>query len=248
MSPSRARWTFPQTLAHRGGGALAPENTLAGLRLASKLGYCGVEFDVKLSADNVPILMHDDTLQRTTSGSGLVSQARFSEIATLDAGTWFGPAFQGERVPTLEAVASVCKGLSLWANIEIKPCPGREAETGRAVALTARRLWEATSAPPLLSSFSRVALAAAQLASPELPRGLLVEAVPGDWGEALAQLGCLSLHVHHEHAGADLVAAMHGAGYALLCYTVNDPQRAAALRELGVDCIVTDRLDLIPPD
>lgn len=246
-APFGPRWPFPRLLAHRGGGALAPENTLSGLRLARRLAYAGVEFDVKLSQDRVPILMHDDTLDRTTSGQGPVAVVPVAALTALDAGSSFGEAFQGEGVPTFDATARLCQGLGLWANIEIKPCPGREVETGAIVARAAAGLWAGSAMPPLLSSFSREALQSARVAAPHLPRGLLVVEVPPDWQAALARLACVSLHVAHEEVTADLAAALHSAGYGLLCYTVNDPQRAANLYRLGVDCIVTDRLDLFDP-
>jgi glycerophosphoryl diester phosphodiesterase len=248
MSTHRAGlWPFPQLLAHRGGGALAPENTLAGLRLAARLGYAGVEFDVKLTREGIPVLMHDDSLERTTSGRGLVAATGFAELPTLDAGSWFGRAFAGERVPTFEAASAVCRTLGLWANVEIKPCPGREAETGHIVARESMRLWTGDANPPLLSSFSTEALAAAQAAAPLLPRALLVEDPPEDWRGVLDGLGCVALHVQHSCATPELATAVHGAGYGLLCYTVNDPARASLLYSLGVDCVVTDRLDLFTP-
>ena len=237
-------WPFPRLLAHRGGGALAPENTLAGLRLAARLGYTGTEFDVKLSADGVPVLMHDETLDRTTSGHGSVAAAGIAELRGLDAGSWFGRAFTGERVPTFEAAAEACRALGVWANVEIKPCPGREAETGHAVARESMRLWAGDAHPPLLSSFSAEALTAAKVTAPGLPRGFLVEEPPDDWRSALADLGCVALHVLHTRVTADLVAEVHAAGYGLLCYTVNDPARAELLYSLGVNAVVTDRLDL----
>lgn len=248
MSAGRSGpWTFPRWLGHRGGGALAPENTLAGLRLAARLGYAGTEFDVKLTAEGVPVLMHDDDLDRTTSGRGPVTLAALAEVQELDAGTWFGPAFASERVPTYEDAAGVCRRLALWANVEIKPCPGREAESGRIVARESMRVWAGYARPPLLSSFSVEALASAQSAAPALPRGLLVEDPPQDWRGMLAGLGCVALHVLHSRVTPELVEAVHSAGYGLLCYTVNDPARAALLDSLGVDCIVTDRLDLFDP-
>jgi len=242
-----ALWPFPRLLAHRGGGALAPENTLAGLRLAARLGYAGVEFDVKLTADGVPVLMHDDSLERTTSGHGPVAAAGFLEMRGLDAGTWFGTAFAGEHVPTFEAAANLCRALGLWANVEIKPCPGREVETGAAVARAAMRLWAGDAHPPLLSSFSAPALVAAQASAPLLPRGLLAVDPPDDWRGALSELGCMALHLQDGRATPELAAVVHAAGYGLLCYTINDPDRAALLSALGVDCIVTDRLDLFDP-
>jgi glycerophosphoryl diester phosphodiesterase len=240
-------WTFPRLLAHRGGGALAPENTLAGVRLAARLGYAGTEFDVKLTAEGVPVLMHDENLDRTTSGHGAVAAASLTDVQALDAGNWFGRAFASERVPTYEAAAGLCRALGLWANVEIKPCPGRGAETGRSVARESMRLWAGYAQPPLLSSFSVEALAAAQATAPLLPRALLVEDPPADWHAALAGLGCVALHLAHSRATPELAAAVHAAGYGLLCYTVNDPARAALLYSVGVDCIVTDRLDLFDP-
>jgi glycerophosphoryl diester phosphodiesterase len=242
------RWPHPRLLAHRGGGALAPENTLSGLRLARRLGYAGVEFDVKLTADGVAILMHDDTLDRTTTGSGQVAFTGLARVSELDAGSWFARPFAGERVPTFREAAEVCRSLALWVNVEIKPCAGREVETGAAVARDALDLWAGDSHPPLLSSFSRAALAEAGRVAPGLARGLLVADVPEDWQAALSALGCAALHVEHGRVTPALAAAVHAAGVALLCYTVNDPARAAELLAFGVDCIVTDRLDLFEPD
>jgi len=215
-APFGPRWPFPRLLAHRGGGALAPENTLSGLRLARRLGFAGVEFDVKLSQDRIPILMHDDTLDRTTSGQGPVAAVPLAALTRFDAGSSFGAAFRGERVPTFDAAVQLCRSLDLWANVEVKPCPGREVETGSIVARAAATLWAETQAPPLLSSFSRAALESARLAAPHLPRGLLVVEVPSDWQAALAGLDCVSLHVAHEEVTADLTDAVHAAGYGLL--------------------------------
>src|SRR5207244_10430546 len=93
-------WPHPRVIAHRGGGALAPENTLAGLRLAKALGFGAVEFDVMLSADGVPVLMHDETLERTTDGRGAVAATSYAALAALAAGGRFGPKFKGEPVPS----------------------------------------------------------------------------------------------------------------------------------------------------
>ena len=127
---------FAPVIGHRGAAAAAPENTLASLRKAKELGASWVEFDVKLTRDGVPILMHDERLERTTNGRGEVAQATLAELQELDAGGWFGPAFRGERVPTFEAALGLCAELGLGINVEIKPCPGREAETARVAVET----------------------------------------------------------------------------------------------------------------
>jgi glycerophosphoryl diester phosphodiesterase len=174
-------WSYPRVAAHRGGGTLAPENTLAGLRTGASLGHTMVEFDAKLSADNVAFLLHDDTVDRTSNGRGAAACMRYVELAALDAGSWKDTRFAGEPMPTLAEVAACCRELGLAANVEIKPCAGRDVETGRIVAAETARLWapEAEAGkPPLLSSFSYSALEAARDAAPDLPRGLLFERVP----------------------------------------------------------------------
>jgi glycerophosphoryl diester phosphodiesterase len=248
MTVARPCWPYPRIIAHRGGGLLAPENTLAGLALARNLGFQGVEFDVKLSAEGTPILMHDDTLERTTDGRGVVAETSYKSIADLDAGSWFGNEFSGEPVPAFAAASAMCLRSCLWANVEIKPSPGRERETGEVVARMARMLWQGATLPPLLSSFSPVALEAAAVEAPELPRALLVVEVPDNWRALLDRLQCVALHASHTHLDAATVEAVHGAGCGVLAYTVNDSERALDLLEWQVDALVTDQLDAITPN
>lgn len=238
-------WPYPRLFAHRGGGLFAPENTLAALRTGAAWGYRGVEFDVKLSADDVPILLHDDTLERTTNGRGAVAQTAYRDIATLDAGGWYSAAFAGEPVPSFAAAAQLCRELGLVPNIEIKPCPGREVQTGTLVAALAQQMWAEQSVKPLLSSFSEAALDAARNAAPALPRGLLVEQIPDDWEQRLRALGGTSFHCNQRGLTAAQVTAIKQTGFPLLVYTVNDPARATELLAWGVDGLFTDALDVM---
>ena len=238
-------WPHPRLIAHRGGGALAPENTLAALRKGAEMGYRAVEFDVMLSGDGTPVLIHDETLERTTSGRGRVADTSDAELARLDAGSWHSAAFAGEPLPSFGDAAELCQALGLWANVEIKPSAGHEAETGRKVAREARELWSGKS-QPLLSSFSIAALEAAREAAPELPRGLLVVAPPGDWPALLARLGCVSLHCSRRYFTPRLLDEANAAGVPLLLYTVNDPEDAATLLKQGVTALFTDRIDCLP--
>lgn len=231
---------LPPVMGHRGARGHAPENTLASLRRAGELGASWVEFDAKLTRDGIPILMHDDTLKRTTDGRGAVAGKTLSEIRALDAGRWFSPDFAGEKVPTLDEAMEFLAARGMGANVEIKPCPGREAETGAAVARALAGRWMGTALPPFVSSFSGEALAAARAAAPELPRGLLAERVPADWGAQLSSLGCATFHLDHRHATADRVRAIREAGYRVLVYTVNDPARARLLLDWGVESVMTD--------
>jgi glycerophosphoryl diester phosphodiesterase len=217
------------------------------LETGARLGLKMVEFDAKLSHDAVPFLLHDDRVDRTSNGRGAAAAMSYRELAALDAGSWFSPAFAGESMPTLEAVAQRCRTLGLAANVEIKPCPGTDATTGSLVARQAWQLWARVQPAPLLSSFSVEALEAARIAAPDLPRGLLIDEVPGDWLEQARCLECVSLHANHCKLTRPLVADILAAGLWLMVYTVNQPERALELKQWGVDAICTDRIDVIGP-
>ena len=247
MLTERPYWPYPRVIAHRGGGLLAPENTLAALRYARNLGFEAVEFDVKLTADDVPVLFHDDTLERTTSGSGPVADMRFDVLTQLDAGSWFGNEFSGEPVPAFAAASALCKETTLWANVELKPCPGRERQTGRIVARMAKLLWSGAPLPPLLSSFSTAALEAARAEAPELPRALLCTDIPDNWEQTLDRLECVSMHVAYDRLSREMVERIQATRRGVLAYTVNDSLDAVDLLEMGVDALVTDQIDVIGP-
>lgn len=241
-------WPYPRIAAHRGGGKVAPENTLDGINAGVRLGLKMIEFDAKLSADNVVFLLHDDSVDRTSNGHGAAKNLRYGEIEQLDAGSWFDPNFAGARMPTLAQVAARCFSHGLATNIEIKPCEGRDVETGHLVAQEAARLWTGADPAPLLSSFSYAALEAAAEAAPDLPRGMLYEAIPGDWRAQTAALACVSLHADHKKLDERLVAEIKDSGLRILAYTVNEPERARELVKWGVDIVCTDRIDTIGAD
>lgn len=236
---------LPKVIGHRGAAAHAPENTLASFRKAAALGTRMVEFDVKLTRDGVPIVMHDDMVDRTTDGTGAVRDMTFDRIRTLDAGGWFGPAFAGERVPTLEETLRLCLDLGLAINIEIKPCPGREAETAEVALAAARALWPADRPLPLVSSFALESLHAAQHAAPDWPRGYLIWERPANWRDNVAALRPSTINVSHEQETAGSIAAYRSTGLPVIAYTVNDPGRARALFDLGVAAVFSDAPDAI---
>jgi len=235
-------WPYPTLVAHRGGGSLAPENTLAALRLGQSLGFRAAEFDVKLTRDGVAILLHDATLDRTTSGSGPAGARTWEELATLDAGGWLSDAFRGEPIARFDEVARLLRERGTLANIEIKPVPGTDRETGRELAVRAGELWDGAAVPPLLSSFSFAALLAAKEAAPALPRGFIVGAPTDADFERMAALEAVSLHCARQHATRELVDRAHAAGLRVLVWTVNDPPEADRLLGWGVDGIITDNL------
>jgi glycerophosphoryl diester phosphodiesterase len=240
-------WPYPEVIAHRGAGLLAPENTLAALRLAASLGQRMVEFDVKLTADGEAVLLHDDTLDRTTDGRGPVASRTLASLRTLDAGAWRGASFAGERIPTLDAVIDLLRVLGLDANVELKPCPGRARETGARVTALLRDRWPEGAAPPLVSSFSPEALEASREVASSLPRALLVDAVTDAALDRAVALGCAALDVNHRALDEAAVARVKSRGLRVLVWTVNDTARAAALRSMGVDGVITDAVDVLRP-
>jgi glycerophosphoryl diester phosphodiesterase len=231
---------FAPVIGHRGAAGCAPENTLGGLRRARALGCNWVEFDVRLTADGELILLHDERLERTTDGSGKVRALPLSIIRRHDAGSWFGPSFARERVPTLAEAVEVLGELGLGANVEVKAARGREAETGAVAADLLTRLWPPQLPAPLISSFLPPALAAARDRAPEIARGLLVRGVPRHWRIRAESLGCVTIHVEHRRLRPTIVAEIRESGYSVLAYTVNDAARARELFAWGVASVFSD--------
>lgn len=219
--------------AHRGASSLAPENTLAAFILAESSGAPGIELDVHLSRDGVPVVIHDDTLDRTTSGKGAVRKARLAEIRSLDAGSWFAPAFAGEAVPTLEEVLRWA-GSRLRLNIEIKT-----VEAGNAVLDLLAAFAEARV---LVSSFHHPALVALKVRCPELAVGFLSDSP--FWGKGLIRArdcGAESFNPRADRVSRRLVRACAEAGLKVFPWTVDDPDQFHRLRLLGVDGVFTNR-------
>jgi glycerophosphoryl diester phosphodiesterase len=228
---------YPRVIAHRCGGALAPENSLAGLAAAARIGCRGVEFDTMLAADGVPVLMHDDTVDRTTNGHGEVAALTSTELRALDLG--------GESVPLLTEALEHCAALGLWANVELKPPRGREAQLGQAVGRLLATHWNGHG---VISSFSEAALAAARREAPGFAYAMLVEKLPPDWQERARRLGVVAVHCAARHADAAVIAAIRAAGLAVACYTVNRITAAERLLGAGVAGVFTDRPDLWPAE
>ena len=249
-------WPYPRWIAHRGAGKLAPENTLAAFRLGASHGYRMFECDAKLSADGVPFLMHDSTLERTTNAREIFGPAAsaaggdhaWGDLARLDAGAWHSRAYAGETLPTLENVSRYCLANGYFLNIEIKPSPGVEQHTGEVVARHADRLWNNAAVPPLLTSFRPEALLGARSTAAQLPRGLLLDTLWTGWMDVARELECVAIVCNHALWDHTMVAQAHSKGLRCLSYTVNDEWAAQRLLDLGTDGVITDRVDLFAPD
>jgi glycerophosphoryl diester phosphodiesterase len=239
------RLELPPVIGHRGAAGRAPENTLAGLRRAAALGCRWVEFDVRLTADGELVLLHDERLERTTTGHGKVRMLPLAAIRGCDAGIGFGGEFAGEPVPTLREAITVLGELGLGANIELKADWRLAEATVAATAEIMRHHWPAHLPPPLISSFMPRALAAARKHAPALARGLLLRRAGARWRSRTAVLGCTTVNLDHRTLQPTTVAEIRAAGYEVLAYTVNNPVRALDLFRWGVASVFSDVPDLI---
>ena len=221
-------WPYPRLIVHRLGGALAPENTLAGLEIAARLGSKAVEFDVMLSRDGEALVIHDETLERTTSGSGSVAEHEASALRRLDAGSKHHQAFARHGI---------------LPNVEIKPAGGFDVETARVTVKTISNCWRGTTMP-LISSFSFAALEAVRDMAPHLPLALEVVQVPADWQQQLVALGCVGFHASAADNSLEVLRDCRRQGWQMAIWTVNDRLRAEALFSAGMDSVFSDRPDL----
>ena len=240
-------WPYPLWIAHRGAGRLAPENTLAAFELGLAHGYRMAECDLTLSADGVAFLLHDERLERTTSGRGIAVEQRWAQLARLDAGAWHSERYAGEPLPSLTALAAFAQARGLALNLEIKPGPGDDARCGRLAAAETLRLWAGRQTRPLLSSFSHAALAAAREAAPALPRAHLFKRLEPGWLGLAQALDCVAIVAQQHALDAASIAAAHAAGLRVLAYTVNDAAGAGRLLAAGIDGLITDAIDRLGP-
>lgn len=242
-----AAWRDIAVIAHRCGGAAAPENSLSGLLLAARRGWPAVEFDVMLSADGVPVVIHDETLERTTDGWGAVAAHSYLQLSRLNCAHRFAGAM-AEPIPRLADILAACRKFGLLANVEIKPSRGLARQTGEVVARAVAGVWadlKGDSAEILLSSFSPEALLGARNMAPQLERALLVEGIPDDWWDQMASLGATALHCDARHLSMQQLAGPLNRGIPVRCYTVNDFSQARALFAMGVSSIFSDFPDAV---
>lgn len=255
-------WPWPALVVHRGGGLLAPENTRAGFAESARRGYRAVETDVMLARDGVLMLSHDEVLGRVVAAVGRVSEMTSSELIALDAGSAFDARFAGEPMMRFADAYRFCRAHGLWMNIEIKPAAGAERKTALSLAQELEVLGreakeeskdekdglgkpQAQWSLPLVSSFSRTALAVFRAAAPAYPCGLLTEGACPDAIEAACALGCVSWHADVESVRAEDIKRAHAQGLAVMVYTVDDAACARALREMEVDALCTNRPDVV---
>ena len=238
------RSTRPLVVAHRGSSSLAPQNTLAAFESAWRSGADSIEIDIQLDADGAPVVIHDDTVDATTNGSGAVAEMHSDELRRLDAGSWFSPAYAGQRIPTFDEVLQLLvarEGIELL--LELK---GDWDAAGVQVAVDAIRAAGLTGRV-LAQSFSRETVAALRDVAPEMRRGLLVFEVDHTLLDVCAELGVVACNPHGGLLLDDqtLLPRLQAAGVQVMVWTANEPEHWALLVEARVDAIITDRPDAL---
>jgi len=234
-------------IAHRGASAAAPANTMAAFEKAIELGADGIEFDVHLSADGVPVVIHDFSVDATTDGSGRVSSLTLAQLEELDAGSYFAPAFTGERIPTLEKVLATVSD-RLLLNVELKSMSLCDNGLERAVITQVERHGLGNDNRVLFSSFNPFSLRRAKKIAPHIPVGLLY-AIDLPLPLRRAWLAPLAPHEarHPEHrmVNARYMAWARQRNYQVNVWTTDDPGRMQRLIDLGVDSIITNVPDVL---
>lgn len=227
-------------ICHRGASAYAPENTLASFQQAYDRGGRWVEFDVMLTKDDVAIVMHDETLDRTTNGTGNVADKTYDEILALDAGSWFGAEFLGQKIPTLVEALQLLNDLEMNMEVEIKPTAGRGVETAQITYELLDDYWPMLARPPLMSSWDPVALEEITRLDPDLVVGSVIDTLE----EVDAATGIV-VSVNHNLLDSNMMQRLKSQFELVLPYTVNDQHRARELLDMGADAIFTDYPDLL---
>ncbi len=225
----------PLVIGHRGASHAAPQNTLAAFRRAAEVGADGVELDVHLSRDGVPVVIHNDSVDATTDGKGLVREMTLADLKTLDAGARFDPAFAGERIPTLEEVLAEV-GARLLVNIELKA--DRTVELVAAVVELVRRM--GMQERVWFSSFKPYALYRARALASEIPCGLLYD--PLSLGTFILRpfTPYEALHPYKDLVTAQSIRRAHRRGLRVFTWTLDDLTLARQFALWGVDGIITN--------
>jgi glycerophosphoryl diester phosphodiesterase len=232
-----ARRPAPYVIAHRGHSSVAPENTLAAIASASAADL--VEIDVDTSADGVPYVLHDATLDRTTDGTGALREHASAYVDGLDAGSWFSPAFAGQRVPRLTAAARLSAARGARLLLEVKRPQTRAAVARYVAELRGAGMLDRT----VLQSFDEDTLIHARDLAPTLRLALLRRTLDADPVAVARDLGVVAYNPDWDALASrpDVVADLQASGLAVVPWTVDDPAAWATMRAAGVDGIITNR-------
>ncbi len=226
--------------AHRGASAIAPENTIAAFRAAAEAGAKWVELDVALSADDTLIVIHDDSVDRTSSGKGSLGDLSAAEIGALDGGAWFDARYAGERIPTLAETIAALGELGLSANVEIKQHPHHKSLDQLVRSVQTEIAKRAPATRIMISSFDAECLKAMHKLEPDLEMAVLWVEVPPDWETVLASIPAKTIHMHYKAVSIGLLEHMRERGIKVRVWTCNDPVELVSFWNAGLTGVITD--------
>lgn len=240
---------LPKVIGHRGAASYAPENTLESIHTAADVGAEWIELDVKLTKDMVPIIFHDEDLERTTNGSGLVAETTYEDIQQLEAGSWYADSFSGVKIPTLEEALEEIINRDLGLNLEIKPCPSREKDTTEAALDILSQIWDDHDRL-LISSFQNICLEVARDMAPDWHYGYLIggnsaEDLPDGWLDIADYLDVKTINLGTNIINEEVIRSVIDKDLIPLVYTVNDPSEARRFQAWGVQTFFSDEPDVI---
>ncbi len=227
-----------KVIAHRGFSSRAPENTMAAFREALEFGVDGLEFDVHLTKDGQLVICHDASIDRTTDGNGLIAAQTLRELQQFDAGRWFAPHFQGERIPAARELFALVKGSTCLLNVEIKHDTARSAPVEEAVVSGLQEFGLVDQA--IVSSFDHYRLHRIRQLEPRVRTAPLYTAALFKPWQYAKTLGAAAVHPYFRTVTKDIVSGCHDSGILIHPYTVNEPEALSAMRGLGVDAVITD--------
>ena len=236
-----------RVISHRGGGALAPENTLSGIKYARNLGFHNTHFDVRLTADGVPVLQADDSSTSASGKENLISELFFDQISETDVGSIYGNEYAGESMPTLYQALGTCKEHEMLPLIELLPAPGQERSIAQIAVDILRKVWDQRALSPIFISANASTLEAIMEEEPTVARGLKWNSDVTTNEDEHQNLQCQTILIPGRLITSDLVRALHRNNHLVIATNVNDSADATALIHLKVDAIMTDQIDMIGP-
>jgi len=226
-------------IAHRGLSSLAPENTLAALKLAAEQGVQWVEIDAIACGDGSIVMWHDNSVDRCSDGTGAMNEHSAQSVAKLDCGSWFSNAFKGEPVASIEQAIILIQSLGLGLNLEIKLYENSAEQVTAPVLKLLAEHWQDFD-KLIISSFDHAALTYCHQNAPQIQLGVLYDKIPDHWESDLQSVDAVSCHCNYKHLTQAQTSAIKAKNYQLYCYTANDPKSVEDHWEWGVDAIITD--------
>jgi len=242
--PADSRRSADEVQAHRGASRVAPENTIAAFRAAREQGARWVELDVALLGDGTLAVIHDPTLDRTSSASGSLAGIGRGDLDRIDAGAWFGPRFRGEKLPTFEQALAALGELGLNVNVEIKPHAHHRSLAQLTEAVHAALQQRNRQIEVMISSFDATALAAMGRLDSDYALAMLWNDLPADWQAVLAAIPARAIHLNYRHLSFAILEATRSRDIKVRAWTCNAPEKLAPFWAEGLAGVITDTPEL----